>query len=156
MNSVPLVLPFTLSTSSSAPEGSSDPHSCANTLVDQASTIANGSCLTPYWLRSGLASSSGQHVCPSDALEGVALGCEDGTLYLLRQSCHHTSAPITVEKPLLSRCPSPAPVHVSCRSRSRPRTPTASLAPFSFASRARVVSGVSDEQAQAQKNNVDF
>ena len=153
MNSVPLVLPFTLSASSLAPEGSSDPSSCANTLVDQASTIANVACLTPYWLRSGLASSSYQHVCPSDALEGVALGCEDGTLYLLRQSCHHTSAPITVEKPLLSRCPSPAPAH---RSRSRPRTPTASLAPFSLASRARVVSGVSDEQAQAQKNNVDF
>lgn len=157
MNSVPLVLPFTLPASNSALEGSSDPPSCANILVDQASTIANVSCLTPYWLRSGSASPSCQHFGASDALEGVALGCEDGTLYFLRQNNHRTSAPINTENPLLSRSPSPTPVRLSSsRSRSRPRTPTTSLAPFSLASRARVVSGISDEQAQAPKNYVDF
>lgn len=156
MNSVPLVLPFTLSAGISAPEGSSDP-SCANILVDQASDIANVSCLTPYWLRSGLVSpSSGQQLSSSDSLEGVALGCEDGTLYLLRQSRDCTSTPINIEQPPLSRSPSPAPVRLSSRSRSRSRTPIASLAPFSLASRARVVSGISDEQAQAPKNYVDF
>jgi hypothetical protein len=156
MNSVPLVLPFTLSASTSAPEGSSDP-SCVNILTDQASTIANVSCLTPYWLRSHSASSpSCQQLSSSDALEGVALGCEDGTLYLLHQSRNHVSTPINIEKPLLSRPPSPTPVHLSSRSRSRPRTPIASLAPFSLASRARVVSGISDERAQAPKNYVDF
>jgi hypothetical protein len=156
MNSVPLVLPFTLSASIS-PEGSPDP-SCTNILVDQASTIANVSCLTP-WLRSGVASSTSsyQQLSSSDALEGVALGCDDGTLYLLRQSRNRSSTPINIEKPLLSRSPSPTSVHhLSSRSRSRPRTPTASIAPFSIASRARVVSGISDEQAQAPKNYVDF
>ena len=156
MNSVPLVLPFTLPASSSALEGSSDHPSCSNILVDQASIIANVSCLTPYWLRSGSASPSCQQSGTSDALEGVALGCEDGTLYLLRQNRHHTSAPINIEKPLLSRSPSPTPVHFPSRSLSRPRTPTTSLAPFSLASRARVVSGISDEQAEAPKNYVDF
>src|SRR5579863_6163549 len=157
MNSVPLVLPFTLSASISAPEGSSDP-SGPNILVDQASTIANVSCLTPYWLRSGLASSpsSFQPLSSYDSLEGVALGCEDGTLYLLRQSRNRTSTPINIEKPLLSRSRSPTPIRLSSRSRSRPRTPTTSLAPFSLTSRARVVSGISDEQAQAPKNYVDF
>lgn len=156
MNSVPLVLPFTLPAGNSAPEGSSDPPSCANILVDQASTIANVSCLSPYWLRSGSASPSSQHFGTSDVLEGVALGCEDGTLYFLRPNRHRASTPINTEKPLLSRSPSPTPVHVPSRSRSRPRTPTTSLAPFSLASRARVVSGISDEQAQAPKNYVDF
>jgi hypothetical protein len=156
MNSVPLVLPFTLPASSSTREGSSDPPSCADVLVDQASTIANVSCLTPYWPRSGSASPYCQHPGNSDALEGVALGCEDGTLYFLRQNRNRASAPINIERPLLSRSPSPTPVHLSNRSRSRPRTPTTSLAPFSLASRARVVSGITDEQAQAPKNYVDF
>jgi len=156
MNSVPLVLPFTLSVGITAPEGSSDP-SCANILVDQASDVANVSCLVPYWLRSSLASpSSAQQLSSSDALEGVALGCDDGTLYLLRQSRNRTSTPINIEQPPLSRPPSPAPVHLSSRSRSRSRTPIASLSPFSLASRAHVVSGISDEQAQAPKNYVDF
>jgi WD repeat-containing protein 7 len=157
MNSVPLVLPFTLSASITAPEGSSDP-SCANILADQASDIANVSCLVPYWLRSSFASPSSAHqLSSSDAPEGVALGCEDGTLYLLRQSRNRTSTPINIEQPPLSRPPSPTPVHLSSRSRSRPRTPIASLSPFSLASsRARVVSGISDEQAQAPKNYVDF
>ena len=157
MNSVPLVLPFTLPASSSTREGSSDLPSCADILVDQASTIANVSCLTPYWPRSGSASLSCQHLGNSDALEGVALGCEDGTLYFLRQNRNRTSAPINIERPpLSSRSPSPTPVHLSSRSRSGPRTPTTSLSPFSLASRARVVSGITDEQAQAPKNYVDF
>jgi hypothetical protein len=156
MNSVPLVLPFTLPASSSTREGSSDPPSCADILVDQASTIANVSCLTPYWPRSGSSSPSCQQFGNSDALEGVALGCEDGTLYFLRQNRSRTFAPINIEKPLMSRSPSPTPVHLSSRSRSRPRTPTTSLTPFSLASRARVVSGISDERAQAPKNYVDF
>lgn len=156
MNSVPLVLPFTLSPSSSAPEGSSDVPSCANILIDQASAVANVSCLTPYWLRTGLVSSSGQQFSPSDALEGVVLGCEDGTLYFLLQNRHRPSALMGLERPLSSRSPSPAPIRHSGRSRSRPRTPTTSLTHFSPASRVRVVSGVCDEQAQAPKNRVDF
>ncbi|KAH9983707.1 hypothetical protein BJV74DRAFT_849553 [Russula compacta] len=156
MNSVPLVLPFTLSPSSLAPEGSSDVPSCANILIDQASAVANVSCLTPYWLRTGLVSSSGQQFSSSDALEGVVLGCEDGTLYFLLQNRHRPSALMGLERPLSSRSPSPAPIRHSGRSRSRPRTPTTSLTPFSPASRARVVSAVCDEQAQAPKNHVDF
>ena len=156
MNSVPLVLPFTLSASDLAFEGSPDTSSCANVLIDQSSTIADVSCLMPYWLRSGLASPSGQQFSSSDALEGVALGCKDGTLYLLRQNHHGACAPISIEKPLLSRSPSRTTAHLSRLSHSRPRTPNPSHAPFSLTSRARVVSAVSDEQAQAPKNYVDF
>jgi WD repeat-containing protein 7 len=155
MNSVPLVLPFTLSSSDSALEGSSDVLSCANVLIDQASATTGVSSLTPYWFRSGPASSPSQRF-GSDSLEGVALGCEDGTLFLLRQNRHGTSAPISVEKSLLSRSPSRKSARHSSRSHSRPRTPTSSLTPFSLASRARVVSAISDEQAQAPKNYVDF
>ena len=156
MNSVPLVLPFTLSASDIALEGSPHAPSCANVLIDQASTITDVSCLTPYWLRSDLASSSGQQFRSSDSLEGVAVVCKDGTLYLLRQSRHGTLASISIEKPLLSRSPSRTTARPSRRSQSRPRTPTSSLAPFPLTSRARVVSAVSDEQAQAPKNYVDF
>jgi hypothetical protein len=154
MNSVPLVLPFTLPSSDSALEGSSDVLSCANVLIDQASATTGVLSLTPYWLRSGPASSPSQRFGSSDSLEGVALGCEDGTLFLLRQNCH--AAPISIEKPLLSRSPSRKSARHSSRSHSRPRTPTSSLTPFSLASRARVVSAISDEQARAPKNYVDF
>ncbi|KAI0246428.1 hypothetical protein BJV78DRAFT_1364863, partial [Lactifluus subvellereus] len=153
MNSVPLVLPFTLAASDSGLEGPSDVSPCARILVEEASSAVDVSCIS-YWLKPGLASPSAQQFSSSDALEAVVLGCEDGTLYLLRQSHHHTPALISIEKPLLPRPPSPIPL--SNRSRSRPRTPTSSLAPFSLTSRARVVSGISDEQAQAPKNFVDF
>jgi WD repeat-containing protein 7 len=156
MNSVPLVLPFTLSSSDSALEGASDVLSCADVLIDQASATAGVSSLTPYWLRSGPVSSPSQRFGSSDSLEGVALGCEDGTLFLLRQNRHGTSAPISIEKPLSSRSPSQKSARHSSRSHSRPRTPTSSLTPFSLTSRARVVSAISDQQAQAPKNYVDF
>ena len=156
MNSAPLVLPFTLSASDLAFEGSPDAPSCANVLIDQSSTITDVSCLTPYWLRSGLVSPSAQQFSSSDPLEGVALGCKDGTLYLLRQTHRGTFAPISIEKPLLSRSPSRTTAHLSRLSHSRPRTPNPSLSPFPLTSRARVVSAVSDEQAQAPKNYVDF
>lgn len=150
------MLPFTLSSSDSALEGSSDVPSCTNALIDQASATTGVSSLTPYWLRSGPASSPSQRFGSSDSLEGVALGCEDGTLFLLRQNRRGTSAPISIEKPLLSRSPSGKSARHSSRSHSRPRTPSSSLTPFSLASRARVVSAISDEQAQAPKNYVDF
>jgi len=156
MNSVPLVLPFTFSSSDSALGGSSDILSSANGLINQASTITDVSCLTPYWLRSGSASPPGQRFGSSDSLEGVALGCEDGTLFLLRQNRHVTSALVSIEKPLSSRSPSQKSIRRSSRSHSRSRTPTTSLAPFSLASRAHVVSAISDEQAQAPKYYVYF
>ena len=155
MNSVPLVLPFTISASDLAFEGLSCSSSCANVLIDQSSTITDVSYLTP-WLRPGIALSSGQQLSSSDSLEGVALGCKDGTLYLLRQNRHGAYVPISIEKPLLSRSPSGTTAHHSLRSHSRPRTPNPSLAPFSLTSRARVVSAVSDEQVQAPTNYVDF
>src|SRR6267154_5707406 len=122
MNSVPLALPFTLPSSDSALEGS-DVLSCANVLIDQASTTTGVSSLTPYWLRSGPASSPSQRF-GSDSLEGLALGCEDGTLFLLHQNRHSTSAPISIEKPLSSRSPSRKSARHASRSHSRPRTPS--------------------------------
>lgn len=154
MNSVPLVLPFTLAARTPRPEGPSDATSYASSLVDEASSVANVTSVT-YWLKNGQASPTSQQFGSFDALDGVVLGCEDGTLYLLRQG-RYTLPPIGIEKPPLSRSSSPASARLSGRSRSRPRTPTSSLAPFSLASRARVVSGISDEQAQAPKNYVDF
>lgn len=155
MNSVPLVLPFTISASDLAFEGLSCSSSCANVLIDQSSTITDVSCLTP-WRKSGISLSSGQQLSSSDSLEGVALGCKDGTLYLLRQNRHGAYVPINIEKPLLSRSSSGTTAHLSHRSHSRPRTPNPPLAPFSLTPRARVVSAVTDEQVQAPKNYVDF
>src|SRR6266404_6618780 len=122
MNTVPLVLPFTLSASTSRPGGSSDA-SCASILVEEASSIANVTSVT-YWLKNGKASPTSQQFGSFDALDGVVLGCEDGTLYLLHPSHHHTPPPVNVEKPLLSRPSSPTSAQFSGRSRSRPRTPT--------------------------------
>jgi WD repeat-containing protein 7 len=154
MNSVPLVLPFTFATSDSGIEGPPPNRSpSAHLLVEEASSIANVSRIA-HWLRPSPPSPSAQPYSSSDALEAIVLGCEDGTLYLLRQSHHHTPALVSVEKPLSSRSPSPSPALLS--GRSRPRTPSTSLTPFSLASRARVVSGISDEQAQAPMNFVDF
>jgi hypothetical protein len=156
MNSVPLVLPFTLAASASRSDGPSDTSSCTSTLVDEASSVANVTSIT-YWLKSGQASPTSQKFGSFDAFDGVAFGCEDGTLYLLRQSPHHTPPPINIERPLSSR-PSntTSGPPFSGRSRSRSRTPTSSLSPFSLTSRARVVSGLSDEQARAPKTSVDF
>ncbi|KAI9511385.1 hypothetical protein F5148DRAFT_1323298 [Russula earlei] len=150
MKPVPLILPYTLSATSPA-EGLPDAPSCANIVIEQASVVANVSCLAP-WARASV------RFTPSDSLEGIALGCEDGSLFLLRQSQgrHHISTPISLENPLLSRSPSPTSVQFSSRPRSRPRSPSTSLAPFSIASRARVVSGISDEQVQAPRNYVNF
>jgi hypothetical protein len=155
MNSVPLLLPFTLAASTSRAEGPLDASSCTSTLVDEASSVANVSSIT-YWLKNEQGSPTSQQFGSFDAFDGVVLGCEDGTLYLLRQS-HHSPPPINIEKPLSSRssikAASSAPLS---RSRSRPRSPTSSHAPFSLTSRARVVSAISGEQAQAPKNFVDF
>ena len=155
MNSVPLLLPFTLAASTSRAEGSSHAYSCTSSLVNEASSIANVTSIT-YWLKNDQASPTSQQFGSFDAFDGVVLGCEDGTLYLLRQS-HHAPPPIDIEKPLSSssssKAASSAPLS---RSRSHPRSPTSSHAPFSLTSRARVVSAISDEQAQAPKNFVDF
>ena len=155
MNSIPLLLPFTLAASTSRAEGSSHAYSCTSSLVNEASSIANASSIT-YWLKNDQASPTSQQFGSFDAFDGVVLGCEDGTLYLLRQS-HHAPPPINIEKPLSSssssKAASSAPLS---RSRSHPRSPTSSHAPFSLTSRARVVSGISDEQARAPKNSVDF
>ncbi|KAF8260917.1 hypothetical protein EI94DRAFT_1747183 [Lactarius quietus] len=132
MNSVPLVLPFTLAASNSRPEGPSDASSCTITLVDEASSVANVTSIT-YWLKNGQVSPTSQQFGSFDAFDGVVLGCEDGTLYLLRQS-HHTPLPVNIEKPLSSRSSSTASAPLSGRSRSR----------------------ISDEQALAPKNYVDF
>lgn len=155
MNSVPLLLPFTLAASTSRVEGPSNASSCTSTLVNEASSVANVSSIT-YWLKNDQGSPTGQQLGSFDAFDGVVLGCEDGTLFLLRQS-HHTPPPINIEKPLSSRSSSKAASSAPLsRSRSRPRSPTSSHAPFSLTSRARVVSAISDEQAQAPKNYVDF
>ncbi|KAI0265617.1 hypothetical protein BC834DRAFT_824867 [Gloeopeniophorella convolvens] len=155
MNSVPLVLPFTLASSTLEPEGHPDTPLCSHVLVNEASSIANVTCIT-HWSKTGPTPSPGQQNVSFDALEGVALGCEDGTLYLLHQNHRDSPLPVTIEKPLSSGSPSPPPARRAGRSRSRPRTPTSSLSPLSLSSRARAVSGISDEPVQAPKNYVDF
>ncbi|KAG6816398.1 hypothetical protein H0H87_006310 [Tephrocybe sp. NHM501043] len=75
---------------------------------------------------------------------GCAMGTQDGTLFLFKQTSK--TGQTTVRLTLLSP---------ESQTPSRPSTPTSPL-PFNLSQRSRVVSGITTEQVEAPKNYVDF
>ncbi|KAI9066035.1 WD40 repeat-like protein [Trametes sanguinea] len=96
---------------------------------------------------------------------GVAVGCKDGSVFVLRSTASSTPPNISVSIPPNESLPGPvtSPTsprrhrglgHPSSRSAS-PSSIKSALSPFQV-TRSRVVSGVSTESAEAPKNFVDF
>jgi WD repeat-containing protein 7 len=96
--------------------------------------------------------------------KGVAMGCQDGSVYLFaapNQPASSTSTPVDVPNIEVPESPPLSPFRLSRHSRpaslSRSRSPSVfHQSPFYVTPRARVVSGLSTEQAEAPKNFVDF
>lgn len=93
----------------------------------------------------------------------VALGCEDGTLYVFNQSCQSTNTvdlrfSVPTQPSPSTKTPRSAKRRSYATSRSSsPTTPISrSATPFGFNSRSRVVSGITTEAVEAPKNYVDF
>ena len=94
---------------------------------------------------------------------GIAIGCQDGTVYVLTRSPRSTSTTID---PQVSQCIDPTrpkqPTRLSKVSHpnSQPVSPTivsSALSPtFNVTAKPRVVSGVTTEPVEAPKNCADF
>ncbi|KAF8065183.1 hypothetical protein FPV67DRAFT_1501698 [Lyophyllum atratum] len=86
---------------------------------------------------------------------GVAIGTEDGTVYMLSHT--HRSPSQTPHPQLRLSRPSPPRLSYDSLAPSRSSTPSStSPLPFNISQRSRVVSGVTTEQVEAPKNYVDF
>ncbi|KAI0320952.1 hypothetical protein OF83DRAFT_1102148 [Amylostereum chailletii] len=149
MNSRPLVVPFTFPNVESPSDLVS---STLRPLVDLSCSEATPSCIIAW--------NSG----PDDPNNGVIFGCTDGSLCFFNATPREPAPLLDLlditTNPRNSRAKTPSQAHHSHRSRSRSTTPSTLNPTFSplsaISSRARVVSGISSEQAQAPKNFVDF
>lgn len=157
MNSTPLVVPFTFPNvqrviNDEAPFGS-------RALVDESCSSSRAVSLTS-WGSSVLSQSTAYS--GSDLTRGIAIGCDDGSLFLFQRPVDHLSLDASLESrdptPILSRPSSPLKQGHSGRSRSRSRTPSSlsSFSPLNITSRSRIVSGLTTDQVEAPKNYVDF
>ncbi|KAI0060412.1 WD40 repeat-like protein [Artomyces pyxidatus] len=154
MNSTPLVVPFTLLNPRQHTEDVATLFDVLH-VVEDGCSAARASSITS-WTRDGLDSS----VSHMDSLGGVAMGCQDGSVYIFSPSSHfsHTASDFLDVTPP-SRPSSPSLTPRPGRSQSRSSTPSSlghGFTPFTVSHRARAVSGVSNEQVQAPKNYVDF
>lgn len=94
---------------------------------------------------------------------GIAIGCQDGTVYVLTCSALSTSTTIDPQVPQCidpTRPKHPTRLSKASRSNSQPVSPTivsSALSPtFNVTAKPRVVSGVTTEPVEAPKNYVDF
>lgn len=157
MNSTPLIVPFTF------PDVQSGDEALFSTkaLIEETCSDTRAVCLSSWRRpteRGTALSGSG-----SESIHGVAIGCEDGSLFLFQRPVdHHFHSDGLQESrdptPILSRPSSPLRQGHSGRSHSRPRTPSSltGFSPLNIASRSRIVSGVNTDQVQAPKNYVDY
>lgn len=162
MNSTSLIVPFTFLHE----QGSDDTHACignARNLVEKTCSDARAVFITSWGHRTGTDSDPTQTLTAANSFGGVAIGCEDGTVFILLRPPEVVTPshlPVDPESRSPSRPSSPLP-HGSRRSTSLSRSSTPSsltsgLSPFIVSPRARIVSGISAEQVQAPKNYVDF
>ena len=137
-----LTLPLTLASGSKA-------------LTEEALSSSSSSCIA-FWrppTSDGAESSTSQ---PST--QGVAIGCSDGSVFLLHAS--NVASPPPAPEPL-SPPLSPRRYlglshgHIPSRSASPSPSARSPLSPF-HVTRSRIVSSVTTEQAEAPKNYVDF
>ena len=150
-----LTVPITFSSISTPP--SQKTRKVLVDLVEESLTSASPSCIT-YWDSHNPVASSGSKP-DSIPAEGVALGCNDGSIFVLRSFGQSGAVPsVTIPSELVS---SPTGTrrylglgHPTSRSAS-PSSTKSSLSPF-HVTRSRIVSAVSNEQVEAPKNYVDF
>ena len=127
-------------------------------LVQESFTSASPSCIT-YWDSRNPTAPSGSK--PDSVLaEGVALGCRDGSVFVLRSNGQSGAAPsITIpSEPVSSPIGTRRYLSLgrpASRSASPSSTKSSSVSPFRV-TRSRIVSAVSNEQVEAPKNYVDF
>jgi len=94
---------------------------------------------------------------------GIAVGCQDGTVYMLTRSAFSASTTIDPEVPQCidsTRPKHPTRLYRASYPSSRPVSPTvisSALSPtFNVTAKPRVVSGVTTDPVEAPKNYVDF
>lgn len=129
--------------------------------IDISASEAVPTCISSW------SSSGDDHAStPNPKLHGVAIGCQDGSVFLYRSS-HERSEPSSSRPRLslpvdslepLSRPSSPLRFPGLGRRSVRSSSPSSimsTIAPLQV-SRSRVVSALSPEQAEAPKNYVDF
>ncbi len=126
-------------------------------LIQESLTSASPSCIT-YWDPHNPVAPSGSKVDPIPS-EGVALGCRDGSVFILR-SIGQPGAVLSLSIPSDSvSSPTGTRRYLGLgRPTSRSASPSStksSLSPF-HVTRSRIVSAVSNEQVEAPKNYVDF
>ncbi|EIW52425.1 WD40 repeat-like protein [Trametes versicolor FP-101664 SS1] len=145
------------------------PHGARNTdnttVIEESFSLSTPSTVTAWGNQDlfALSVSSGDIA----GAHGVAVGCKDGSLFILRSASNSASLQpnIAVSIPPTPSPPEPTSPptsprryrglgHPSSRSAS-PSSLKSALSPFQL-SRSRVVSAVSTESAEAPKNYVDF
>ncbi|KAI0754509.1 WD40 repeat-like protein [Daedaleopsis nitida] len=127
-------------------------------LIECSLSSATATCIN-YWTTSTLPSSS-RDKADFPATRGGAIGCVNGSIYLLQSTAPSNVTP-TVSA-TTSSSPEPVPNarrymglgHHSSRSAS-PSSTKSSHSPF-HVTRSRIVSSVTTERAEAPKNYVDF
>ncbi|PIL35130.1 hypothetical protein GSI_02919 [Ganoderma sinense ZZ0214-1] len=126
-------------------------------FVQESLTSSSPSCIT-YWDSHNPVAPSGSRL-DSIPAEGVALGCSDGSVFVLRSIGQSGSAPfVTIPSEPVSSPTGTRRYLGLGRPASRSASPSStksSLSPF-HVTRSRIVSAVSNEQVEAPKNYVDF
>ncbi|KAI0027931.1 hypothetical protein K488DRAFT_60036 [Vararia minispora EC-137] len=158
MSSAPLVIPITLPNTLPV-LGDRDGHRHSpSEIIEKACSEAVACCIT------GWQSPAHSEGSTDTVVDGVALGCTDGSVFLFSgQPCVASTEIENVETSTnsSSRASSLSPQHKRRhRSRSRSSAPHSSLhpalSPLGLSPPPRVVSGISNEQVQAPTNFVDF
>ncbi|OJT12977.1 WD repeat-containing protein 7 [Trametes pubescens] len=144
------------------------PHGTRNTdnttVIEETFSQSTPSTITSWENQDLFGLSEGRSDIPS--AHGVAVGCKDGSLFILRSASHSASLQpnIALSIPSTPSPPEPTSPPTSPRryrglghpsSRSASPSSLKAISPFQL-SRSRVVSAVSTESAEAPKNYVDF
>ncbi|KAI0642943.1 WD40 repeat-like protein [Trametes meyenii] len=158
------VNPYTLTIPVSLPPcQDGNKHDGNSVLVDESFSRSVPTSVISWGFQDTLGSSD-----PKSSLttaQGVAVGCQDGSVFILRSSQNTATPNISVSIPPSVNIPEPLSPptsprryrglgHPSSRSAS-PSSAKSALSPFQV-TRSRVVSSVSIESAEAPKNYVDF
>ncbi|KAI0354805.1 WD40 repeat-like protein [Trametes cingulata] len=155
-NSYSLCVPVTL------PDRQESHKNSGNTLTIEESFTRSTPSSIISWSQQCPSTSSETKV-DSAGTHGVAVGCRDGSIFILRSASSSVPPNISVSIPPTPPEPTSPPTsprryrglgHPSSRSAS-PSSVKSALSPFQV-TRSRVVSSVSNESAEAPKNYVDF
>ncbi|OCH87320.1 hypothetical protein OBBRIDRAFT_889871 [Obba rivulosa] len=132
-----------------------------SSAVETAVSLCSPSCQT-QWGGFRTEETAAVHVPYSSTPCGIALGCEDGSVFLFHAKPTQSPADDSGVSPKTTRQDSgtAAPLRHLSPGRATPRSASPSPVKINFTpfqvSRSRIVSSVSSEQVEAPKNYVDF